>query len=343
MKVGLVYDDIYLRHDTGEHPENAQRLSAVMSHLETTGLLPRLTRLKPSPANEKELRLVHTESHIRHVREVAEGGGGYLDLDTVVSPESYEVALYAVGGVIRAVQAVMSGEVGGAFALVRPPGHHAGRDRGMGFCLFNNIAIAASYALKEYPLSRLAIIDFDVHHGNGTQEIFEAAPRVLYVSTHESPLYPGTGRLGETGSDEAKGTKVNIPLPAGSGDSEYQRVYTEIIMPVVARFKPELILVSAGYDAHWADGLAMMRLSVSGYAGIAKNIKSLADELCQGRVVLSLEGGYNLSALSSSIKATLDTLMGDPSEDPIGNPPHPPSPPDITPIVQALKKIHHLD
>ncbi len=344
MKVGLIYDDIYLKHDTGEHPENARRLIAIMSHLKETGLLSKLTRLKPFPATQNELGLVHTERHILRVRQASERGLGYLDMDTVVSPNSYAAALYAAGGAICATQAVIEGEVRSAFALVRPPGHHATRDRAMGFCLFNNIAIAAQYALKKHRLSHLAIIDFDVHHGNGTQDIFYTEPRVLYVSTHESPLYPGTGSLEETGSGEAKGTKVNIPLPAGSGDDEYQKVYEEIIIPVVTRFKPELILVSAGYDAHWADELATMQLSVSGYAEIVKNIKRLADELCQGRVILSLEGGYTLSALAAAVKATLDILMGSDSiADPIGKPVHPLTLPNISPIIQAVKKIHRLD
>jgi acetoin utilization deacetylase AcuC-like enzyme len=264
-------------------------------------------------------------------------------MDTPVSFGSFEAALYAAGGVIKATDAVMTGEVNSAFALVRPPGHHATRDKGMGFCLFNNIAIAAKYALDKYTVKRIAIIDFDVHHGNGTQEAFESNSSVLYVSTHESPLYPGSGSINEIGTGEAKGTKINIPLPAGCGDTEYERCYTEVIVPVVTRFKPELILVSAGYDAHFADDLAMMQLTVSGYGMIVKFIKDLADSLCNGRIILTLEGGYNLNALAASVKATFDVLLGASEiQDPLGKANRKTAAPDITPIIEQVKKVHRL-
>ena len=343
MAVGYVYDDIYLKHDTGDHPENAKRLIAIMSYLKETGTLSKLSLIKPLPATMNELLTVHSEEHILRIKEASELGEEYLDADTVISPYSYEAALYAAGGAIGATDAVMKGEVTSAFALVRPPGHHATRHESMGFCLFNNIAVAASFALSQYNLNRIAIIDTDVHHGNGTQDIFYSNPHILYVSTHESPLYPGTGGIEETGSGEAVGTKVNIPLPAGSGDNEYRRVYEEIVIPVVSRFKPELIMVSAGYDAHWRDELAMLKLSVSGYAEIMRNIKQMADSLCEGKMVLSLEGGYNLDALSSSVKATFDVLLDKTViEDPVGKPPGFKSP-DISTLIQVAKKIHHLD
>jgi acetoin utilization deacetylase AcuC-like enzyme len=212
----------------------------------------------------------------------------------------------------------------------------------MGFCLFNNIAIAAKYALKAFPIKRIAIIDFDVHHGNGTQETFESDPDVLYVSTHESPLYPGTGGVNDTGTGSARGTKMNIPLPAGSGDAEYRRAFEDVIVPVVTRFKPELIMVSAGYDAHFMDDLAMMRLTVSGYAMIIKFIKDLAESLCGGRLVLTLEGGYNLEALAASVKATFDVLLRNEVQDTLGKPDSRLSAPDITPLLEQLKKIHNL-
>jgi acetoin utilization deacetylase AcuC-like enzyme len=310
-KVGIIYDPVYLKHDTGAHPENARRLIAIINHLDESHTLENLINIKPRPATEDELMIVHSRRHIEHVRDAVERRGGYLDADTPVSTGSYEAALYAVGGVIKATEAVMRGDVQSVFALVRPPGHHATREESMGFCLFNNIAIAAKYALKTFPIKRIAIIDFDVHHGNGTEEAFESNPDVLYVSTHESPLYPGTGGVNDTGTGEAKGTKVNIPLPAGSGDAEYRRAYTDIIVPVVTRFKPELIMVSAGYDAHFMDDLATMRLTASGYGMIVNFIKDMADSLCGGRLVLTLEGGYNLAALVESVKATLSVLLGD--------------------------------
>ncbi len=343
MKVGVIYSPLYLEHDTGQHPENARRLQAIIGHIKGDGTWQKLVPIEPRPATTGELSLVHEERHILHIREVAEKGGGWLDPDTVMSPGSYTAALYAAGGVIRATEAVMAAEVDSAFALVRPPGHHATPGKAMGFCLFNNVAVSAKYALNNYELSRLLIIDFDVHHGNGTQAAFYDDPRVLYVSTHQSFFYPGTGGINEAGSGEARGTTVNIPLPAGCGDGEYQRVFEQLIIPAAGRFKPQLILVSAGYDAHWADELAMMQVSITGFAQIARFIRQMADGLCHGRLVFSLEGGYNLVALSASVKATLDVLLGSSdTEDPLGKPPGKTGTPDITPLIEQIKEIHRL-
>jgi len=343
MKVGFAYDPIYLKHDTGRHVENAERLKAIISHLDQSQLRQQLTPIKPCAASVEELSLVHHKHYISHIQDLAQKGGGWLDVDTVMSADSYEAAVYAAGGAISATEAVMSGEVASAFALVRPPGHHATSERAMGFCLFNNVAIAAKHAMVKYALERLAIIDFDVHHGNGTHDTFYDNPQVLYVSTHEYPFYPGTGSLYETGKGEAEGTKVNIPLPAGCGDNEYLLVFEQIIAPVVSRFKPQLILVSAGYDSHWADGLAMMQASVTGFAQMVTIIKGLADKLCSGKLVFTLEGGYNLTALSASVRATFDVLLGNTQiEDPLGQPQYNLSAPSITPVVKAIKELHHL-
>jgi acetoin utilization deacetylase AcuC-like enzyme len=343
MKVGLVYDPIYLKHDTGGHVENARRLKAIMAHLEQTGLKAELTQIKPRPATTEELCLVHEEQHIFHIQGAAERGGGWLDGDTVMSADSYQAAIYAAGGVIRATEAVMDGKVNSAFALVRPPGHHATPWRAMGFCLFNNLAIATKHALTKYQLERILIIDFDVHHGNGTQEVFYEEPRVLYTSTHQFPLFPGTGYVDEIGSGEARGTTLNIPLPYGCGDQEYELVFSQIMAPAARRFQPQLILVSAGYDPHWADELALMQVSTAGFARIVKIIKELADELCSGKIIFSLEGGYNLDALAASVKATLDVLRGETSlEDRLGQPPQPLPAPDIAPLIKRLKEIHTL-
>ncbi|MGB2826582.1 MAG: histone deacetylase [Dehalococcoidales bacterium] len=343
MKAGYVYDPIYLKHETGYHPENAKRLEAVMAHLEKTGLIKQLTQVDPRPATVEELSYVHQETYISSLQDMAVRGGGWLDADTVMSPDSYNAALYAAGGVIEATDAVVSGKVNSAFALVRPPGHHATATAAMGFCLFNNIAIAARHAIKKQKLEKVAIIDFDVHHGNGTQEAFDSDPQVLYISTHQYPHYPGSGTIYETGSGAAQGSKVNIPLPAGSGDDEYRQVFEQIIVPVTKRFRPELILVSAGYDAHWADHLAMMEVSVTGFAQIARFIKSLADELCQGRIVLTLEGGYNLKAQALAVKATFDILLGNPDiEDPLGPPERRRAAPDISELVTQIRKIHKI-
>jgi len=266
MKLGLVYDPIYLEHDTGNHVENSQRLVAIMSHLEETGTKEKLILLSPRPASVEELAMVHTPEYISQIESKAERGGGWLDPDTVMCPESYEVALYAAGGVLTAVEAVMKKEVDSVFALVRPPGHHATHNRAMGFCIFNNIAIAAKFAPAKFDISRVLIVDFDVHHGNGTQDTFYADPKVLYFSTHEYPFYPGTGSINQIGTGEGEGTTVNFPMDAGWGDEEYLRAFNEVLVPVARRFQPQLILVSAGFDPHWADSLAMMQVSITGFA-----------------------------------------------------------------------------
>ena len=343
MQVGFVYDPIYLQHNTGQHVENATRLEAMIAYLEQTQLKQQLTSIKPRPATIEELSRAHHEPHISHVQEVAQRGGGWLDADTVMSPGSYDAALYAAGGAIRATEAVMSGEITSAFALVRPPGHHATSQRAMGFCLFNNVAITAKYILATYKLDRILIIDFDVHHGNGTQEIFYDNPQVLYISTHQYPFYPGTGNIEEIGFGEAKGTTINIPLPSGCGDNEYLSVFEQIIVPAVKRFNPQFMLISAGYDPHWADELALMQVSTSSFAQIAKITQELSAELCNNRLVFILEGGYNLNALATSVKATFDVLMGNPhTEDPLGQPPHRLPPPSINHLIKAIKETHTL-
>ena len=342
MKVGYVYHPIYLEHDTGQHVERARRLEAIISYLEETGLNQRLVSIPARAATIEEISLVHHKQYIEHIGEVARKGGGWLDADTVMSSHSYEAACYAVGGVISATEAVMDGEVSSAFALVRPPGHHATAAQAMGFCLFNNVAIAAKYARNKYKLEHLAIIDFEVHHGKGTQEAFYNDPQVLYISTHQSPLYPGTGGMEETGSGVAGGTTVNIPLPAGCGDAEYLSVFREVVVPAAERFAPQLVLVSAGYDLHWADHLATMEVSTTGFAEMVRITRGLADVLCGGRAVFSLEGGYHPKALSCSIKATFDVLLDDADiEDPLG-PSTGSRVPDIAPLIKAIKELHGL-
>ena len=343
MNAGLVYDPIYLEHNTGDHVENSQRLVATMSYLKETGIKEKLTCLPPRPASLEELEMIHTTEYISYVKSKAEKGGGWLDPDTVMSPKSYEAALYAAGGLLVAVEEVMNGEVDNAFALVRPPGHHAIHDRAMGFCIFNNVAIAAKFALSKFSLNRVLIADFDVHHGNGTQDAFYADPRVLYFSTHQYPFYPGTGWMDETGTDEGEGTTVNFPMAAGWGDEEYLRAFNEVLVPVARRFQPQLILVSAGFDAHWADHLAMMRVSVTGFAQIVMILKELAAELCQGRLVFTLEGGYNLQVVASSIKAVFDVLLGNSEiDDPLGKASMARKPEGFNEHIREIKRIHHI-
>ncbi|MBN1400700.1 MAG: histone deacetylase [Anaerolineae bacterium] len=318
MPVGYVFDSIYLEHDTGDHPENAKRLRATMNHLINTGLIHKLVGIRAEPATLEDLERIHTPAHIENIRRLASGGMNYIELDTVVSTHSYEAAVYAAGGTIAATKAVLSDQVESAYALVRPPGHHAVRTQAMGFCLFNNIAIAAAWALAQGGVSRVAIIDFDVHHGNGVQAAFETRPDVLYVSTHQHPFYPGTGFWREEGIGAGKGTCLNIPLPPETGDLGYRQAFRRLIEPKVRRFQPDLILVSAGYDAHWADPLAWMLLSLGGYRQIADSIVGLARELCGGRMVVTLEGGYELAVLAFGVEATFTAMLGLPFEDRLG-------------------------
>ena len=344
MKAGLVYDPIYLEHNTGDHVENSHRLVEAMSYLEETRIKDRLISLPARPASLEEVELIHAPEYISHVKSKAEKGGGWLDPDTLLSPKSYAAALYAAGGVLVAVEAVMTGEVDNAFALVRPPGHHAVRDRAMGFCIFNNVAIAARFALRKFNLKRVLIADFDVHHGNGTQDAFYSDPGVLYFSTHQYPFYPGTGWMDETGTGKGEGTTVNFPMAAGWGDDEYLRAFNEVLVPAARRFEPQLILVSAGFDAHWADQLAMMRVSITGFAQMSMILKGLAAELCQAHLVFTLEGGYNLRVVASSIKATFDALLGSPEiDDPLGKTPAARKPEGFDEHIRAIKGMHRLE
>ena len=339
----MVYDSIYLEHDTGDHVENAGRLTETMSCLKRTGTKERLTCLPARPASLKELEMLHTPEYISSIKSKGEGGGGWLDSDTIVSGRSYDAALYAVGGLLAATEAVMKGEVDNAFALVRPPGHHAVQGRAMGFCIFNNVAIAAKFALSKFNLKRVLIVDFDVHHGNGTQDAFYDDPRVLFFSTHQYPFYPGTGWVDETGRGEGVGTTVNFPMVAGWGDEEYVRAFDDVLAPVARRFRPQLILVSAGFDAHWADELAMMKVTVTGFARMAMILKQLAAELCRGHLVFTLEGGYNLRAVASSINAVFDVLLGNPEiQDPLGKDPVTSKPEGFDKHIGAIKSIHRL-
>jgi len=309
-QTALVTSRIFLEHETGDHPERPARLEAILRYLERTGRLDDRRLVEPDPADEETIALVHDRAYIEELRAFAARGGGWLDADTVVSPRSFDVARLAVGAAVTAVELVLRSEAPRAFALVRPPGHHAEPDRGMGFCLFNNIAVAAAWALQRHGLERVAIIDWDVHHGNGTQAAFYRTDRVLFVSIHQWPLYPGTGRADEIGEGPGRGYTLNLPLPPRSDDTAYLRAFDEQIEPRVRAYRPQLLLVSAGYDAHYADPLAAMAVTEQGFGAMAGRVLAWAREWCDGRLVLVLEGGYNLSALASSVAATLDALDG---------------------------------
>jgi acetoin utilization deacetylase AcuC-like enzyme len=343
MRACIVYDPIYLEHDTGNHPENSRRLVSIMSYLEMNGVKDKLVAVEPRPATMEELMAVHEPEYIAMVKKTAGDGGGWLDMDTVMSSLSYEAALYAAGGFIRAVTAVVRGECDSAFALVRPPGHHAVASQAMGFCLFNNMAIAAKFALAELNVRRILIVDFDVHHGNGTQDAFYDDPRVLYFSTHQYPFYPGTGWMDEVGKGEGAGATVNFPMAAGWGDDEYLAAFQEVMIPVARRFRPELILVSVGFDPHWADGLAMMQVSVSGFARMMVMLRDLADELCSGRLALTLEGGYNLDVAALSVSSIFDILMGSSqiTDDSLGKAPRR-APGGFEERLGEIKAIHRI-
>jgi len=344
MKVGLVYEPIYLEHDTGQHVENARRVAETIELLEKSGVKQQLVMIHPQPASVEELSLVHSVEYVSQIESAARAGGGWLDADTVISPASYNVALYAAGGVMAATEAVMMGEVDSAFALVRPPGHHATQRRAMGFCLFNNIAVAAKQTMKDHHLDRVLIADFDVHHGNGTQEAFYNDPNVLYFSTHQYPFYPGTGRIEEVGAGEGEGATVNVPLPAWCGDEEYLQVFQQVLVPIAHRFQPRIVLVSAGYDSHWADQISLMQVSIAGFAQMVRILQGLASELCQGRLVFTLEGGYHTLALAHSIKATLEVLLGKPEvDDPLGKPTYTRRASEVGEIIQQVKEAHRLN
>ncbi len=308
---GLVYDEVYLKHDTGpSHPERPQRLTSIIERLNQDGALKDLVRLRPSPAPLEWLYTVHTPEYVERVRKDCEKGVGYVDSpDAPASRASYEVALNAVGGVQAAIDAVMERRVTNAFCAIRPPGHHALKDKAMGFCLFNNVAIAAKYIQKKHKLAKVLIVDWDAHHGNGTQAMFYDDPSVFYFSVHQSPFYPGTGSAAEKGQGRGLGFTCNVPLAAGSGDSEYRKALIETLEPAAAAFKPDFVLISAGFDSAEGDLLGGMKVTPKGYAELTRIVKGIAEQHCHGRVVSVLEGGYNLESLAASVEAHVRVLL----------------------------------
>jgi len=308
---GLVYHPAYLEHDMGVgHPESPNRLRAIMQQLEQSGTMARLTRIEPRKAEDEWITLVHTPSYVASLKRHAPTSGRVsLDPDTFMSPASLDAAYLAAGGALAGVDAIMAGQVDHVFCAVRPPGHHAEAGRAMGFCLFNNVAIAAHYAQKKYGLSRILIVDWDVHHGNGTQHSFEDDPSVLFFSTHQYPHYPGTGRADERGRGPGEGYTINVPMKAGEGDDEYRAIFYKVLVPAADAFKPEFVIVSAGFDAHKDDPLASMELTEVGYADLTGMLAGIATRHAEGRILSSLEGGYNLTALAASIDAHIQTLL----------------------------------
>ncbi len=308
-RIGLVRDQRFLAHRTGlHHLEVPRRLETIYSMLDTSGLSVSCRNVPARNADLSELCAVHTERYVEKIIDTAGEKLRYLDSDTVTSEQSCAAAFLAAGGCMEAVDAVMTGGLDAVFACLRPPGHHAERSRQMGFCLFNNIAVAAEYARRKHGLQRILIVDWDVHHPNGTQHIFEDTAGVLLFSTHRFPFFPGTGALDEIGVGEGQGYTVNVPLPARATDSDYAQAFRTLLIPVVREYAPELILVSAGFDAHRDDPIGGMLVSEDGFALIADIVMRAADEFCNSRAVMVLEGGYDLGALRLSVGSVLETM-----------------------------------
>lgn len=314
MKTSFFYSPRFAQHEhPGSHPERPERLEAVTSALKQVGLWDKLDHREWQAASELDLWTCHTRAHIERVKDLATRGGGHLDGDTFVGPESFEVASLVAGAAVEAARLVMSGETNNAFVCARPPGHHAesGRDAysPWGFCLFNAVAVAARVAQRNFGAKKVAILDFDVHHGNGTQEIFYSDPSVLFVSLHQDRLFPHSGASQDTGEGKGVGTTLNFPLPAKSNGAVYHRVWGQVGAKV-REFQPDLILLSAGFDAHEADPLGGMKLSADDFGALVWDAKSWANELCDGKLVAVLEGGYDLDALAASVVITLGVMSG---------------------------------
>lgn len=329
-------------HTWPNHPESANRLERIWAVLDETGMAGQLSALDFPPATVEQVGRVHAPALIERIEATSNGTGMMLDPDTYVVPASYRAALLAAGGTIAAVDAVLDGRADNALAVVRPPGHHATYNRPMGFCLFNNIAIATRHARERSDgPERVLIADYDVHHCNGTQSTFYEDPSVMVVSTHQSPLFPGTGHLHEIGDGVGLGTTINMPLPAGTGNDGFALLYERVLWPAARRFQPDLILVSAGFDAHWADPLAMLQLDLTGFDHLTRELIAMANELCGGRIAFVTEGGYDLDALAYGVLNIAHALQGsDEMIDPLGSFDMPDIPADA--LADRLVELHQL-
>jgi acetoin utilization deacetylase AcuC-like enzyme len=307
-RVYLYHHPIYRQHDTGPgHPESPERLEAIGCALSGSKLCERLDERQSAPVESRHLLRVHSQRHVYEMMAL-DGKKGMVDADTIYSPSSLDAALHGSGGVVAAVDRVLADRSSAAFCLARPPGHHAERERAMGFCLFNHVAVAAAYALAEHGLERVLIFDPDVHHGNGTQDIFYENGKVFFVSIHQWPLYPGTGTLEETGLGEGAGRNLNLPLPAGMGDADYLHLVEKVLLPAVRRFRPQLVLISAGFDAHLDDPLGGMNITTAGFREMYRLLMADLDR-AEIPAVFTLEGGYSLPALGASVAAVLEMLL----------------------------------
>ena len=315
VKTAVIFTPKYFLHNPGRsHPESAERLQVMIREVEKSGLLKtgNCSLIEPEPARIQDVALAHDVDYIKLIEKTCKSGGGLLDPgDTVASPESFDVALYAVGGALEAVKLVMNGKFQNAFALIRPPGHHAGPYRACGFCIFNNIAVAATYLLKRFNLKRVLILDIDAHHGNGTQEIFYSTNKVLYISLHQDPRgFPGTGFVDEVGEEEGLGYSVNVPFPFRTGDQNYLTAINQIVAPIIEQYEPQFMLASVGFDGHYADPVASLSLSALCHRRVFEKALNLASRLCNGRFVAVLEGGYGLDFVGKMAAAAIAEMSG---------------------------------
>jgi acetoin utilization deacetylase AcuC-like enzyme len=317
MKTGIVKDWRYVEHNMGTgHPESPERIRAIYERLEKEKELDSLSVIAPRPATEKEIALIHTQEYIEQIKQTAGCERTFLDPDTSTCARSYEVALLAAGGLIEAADRIMDGKVQNAFALVRPPGHHAEASQAKGFCIFNNVAIAAQYLVEKRGLRRILIVDWDLHHGNGTQNAFYPRDDILFFSTHQFPYYPGSGHWSEVGKGKGEGFTVNVPLGSGKTNDDFLFIYRKLLSPIATAYKPEFILVSAGFDIFAGDPLGGMEVSVTGFGALAAELMSLAKQTAQNRLLFTLEGGYNLFGLQDGVRSVLLALSGRGSESP---------------------------
>ncbi|MFB0564621.1 MAG: histone deacetylase [Candidatus Aminicenantaceae bacterium] len=342
MTTGIVKDWQYMEHDMGAfHVESPQRIEAIYRMLESE-IAFSFVEIKPRFAREEEIQWIHSSSYIQTIKETSGKDRVILDPDTSTSSRSFETALLAAGGLLQAIDFIMEKKISNGFALVRPPGHHAEVSRAMGFCLFNNVAIGAEYLIKKYSLQKILIIDWDLHHGNGTQHSFYSRKDVLFFSTHQFPHYPGTGYWNETGMGDGEGFTVNVPLAPGKNENDYLLIYQNILSPIAYSFKPDFILVSAGFDIYRGDPLGGMEVSAEGFGALAGKLMSLAHELCQDRLLFTLEGGYNLEGLQQGIKHVLLHLGGEIKAPPVKMEISPLTRRELEPVIQTQKKYWPL-
>ena len=308
-KTGYASDPFYLRHETEPHPENPGRLTAIQNRLESSEFYNNLIPIQPRKATAEEIGMVHDSGYVASVKQSCADEVRNLDADTVISSNSYDAALLSAGAGMKAIDQLIDGNIHNAFCAVRPPGHHAEQDHAMGFCLFNNVGIAARYAQKTKGLNKIFIFDWDVHHGNGSQHSFYSDPSIYYSSTHQYPFYPGTGAKEETGTGDGLGTTLNLPMDAYSDDDDYLSAVENKLIPEIQHFKPDLIIISAGFDAHQNDPLAQIQLTTDCFGKMTELLMGIAMDVCDGRLLSMLEGGYDYDALSDSVRLHMQTLL----------------------------------